>query len=253
MSPFDPFALSRWDPWSEMTSLREAMNRLLETSFVRPNLAFSTTTGMDVPIDMSETDNEYRIRAHLPGMKPEDVHISAHSNSVTIEGERHEEQAHKEGGRRLYTEHRYGSFSRSFSLPTPVDADHCSADFKDGVLTLTMPKMEAARPRRIQVGSAAAIEAPRTMSASSKSASRQANRAGGLAPAASSGRVRTGAATRGRAATAGRTGTRATGTGRTTGDKNQPTGGMLPGEGGGPVQREPVAMPEENRTRQRTR
>src|SRR5581483_2877576 len=127
--------------------------RLLETSFVRPNMAFGQSTGMNVPLDLSETDTEYRIEAHLPGMKPEDVHVSVHNNMVTLEGERREQQERKDGGRRIYTEHRYGSFSRSFSLPMSVDASRCKADFKDGVLTLTLPKMEAARSRRIPVTS----------------------------------------------------------------------------------------------------
>lgn len=147
MSQLDSFAIFRRDSWNDMTSLREAMNRLLETSYARPNVAFASGTSLDVPFDLTETETEYRIQARVPGMKPDDLHVSVHNNTVTIEGER------REGGpeRRTYSEQR---FARSFSLPISIDADHTQADFQDGVLTLRLPKLEAARPRRIEIGAA---------------------------------------------------------------------------------------------------
>lgn len=160
MSPFDPFALTRWEPFGNMTSLHDAMNRLMESSVVRPMSAFGGPSGMNVPLDLSETEDNYRVQASLPGMKPEDVHITVQDNVVTIEGERVENQERKEGERSIYTEHHYGSFSRSFSLPMAIDANRAQAEFKDGMLSLTLPKSEAARPRQIRVngGSTPAIE-----------------------------------------------------------------------------------------------
>jgi HSP20 family protein len=237
MSPFDPFIQSRWDPWRDMTTLREAMNRLLESSFVRPTTAFGTSSGMDVPLDLSETENEFRIQAHLPGMRPEDVHISVHNNVVTLEGERHEEREHKNGGRSLYTEHRYGHFSRSFGLPMSVDANKCKADFRDGVLTLTLPKLETARPRQIPVAGERQLSAAGSTSSPARAArarstsgttSRSRARTTRAASARSGGRRRTQAAT-----------------------PATPVPTTIPGE---PVHREPVNMGDEHRTtRQRSR
>lgn len=104
-----------------------------------------------MPIDLSETDNEYTVRASLPGFKPEDVKISVQNNVLTIEGERKDERQRKEGERNIFNEHRYGKVSRSFSFATPVDSDHAEAHFEHGVLTLTLPKSEAARPKQIPI------------------------------------------------------------------------------------------------------
>jgi len=106
---------------------------------------------LSVPLDVHETDSEYRVEASLPGIKPEDVRISTNNNMVTIEGERKEAHERKEGERTTFTEHRYGSFSRSFTLPTAVNAEQAQAEFHDGVLCITLPKSEAARPRQIPI------------------------------------------------------------------------------------------------------
>jgi HSP20 family protein len=154
ISPFDPFALTRWDPFPEMTSLRDAMNRLMESAFVSP----ATWPGGDtisMPIDLFETDNEYTVHASLPGFKPEDVKISVQNNVLTIEGERKDGRERKEGERTVFSEHRYGKVARSFSFAQPVDADQAQARFEHGVLTLTLPKTEAARPKQIRIQGAA--------------------------------------------------------------------------------------------------
>ena len=151
LSPTDPQALARWDPFREMTSLREAMNQLLQSSFVSPGLLGGQTSGMAPGVEMSETENEYIVQASLPGIKPDDVNISIHNNVLSIEGERKEEQERKEGERVLFSEHRYGRFSRAFSLPAAVDADHAEAEFQHGMLRLTIPKAEAAKPKQIKI------------------------------------------------------------------------------------------------------
>jgi len=151
ISPFDPFALSRWDPFREMTSLRDAMNQLMESAFVSPGTWSGSGEAMSMPIDLSETDSEYTVHASLPGFKPEDVKISVQNNVLTIEGERKYDRQPKEGERNLFSEHRYGKVARSFSFATPVDADGAKAQFEHGVLTLTLPKTEAARPKQIRI------------------------------------------------------------------------------------------------------
>ncbi|MGH2470345.1 MAG: Hsp20/alpha crystallin family protein, partial [Chloroflexota bacterium] len=145
LSPYDP----RWDPWGDMRSLRERMNRMLETSFSWPGSLFAGDR--EVPLDVTETDGEYRIEASLPGMKPEDVKVTVENNVVTIAGERREARERKEGERVTHSEHRYGRFERSFSLGSAVNADQCRADFEDGVLRLTLPKSETARAKQIPV------------------------------------------------------------------------------------------------------
>ncbi len=150
LSPFDSLALARWDPFSETTSLRDALNRLVETSFVRPSAAL-VGTPLIVPVDVSENENAYTVEASLPGMKPEEVNITVQENVLTISGERKERLERKEGDQVIYQEHRYGSFSRSFSLPVAVDADKAKAQFENGMLRLTIPKAEAARPKQIKI------------------------------------------------------------------------------------------------------
>jgi HSP20 family protein len=147
LSPFDP----RWDPFTEMTSLRDAMSRLMESAFISPGLTGGSDERLGVPVDLSENEDEYVIQASLPGIKPEDVKISVQNNVLTIEGERNDERQRKESERSLYREHHYGKFSRSFGLNSPIDAEHAQAQFEHGVLRLTIPKSEAAKPKQIPI------------------------------------------------------------------------------------------------------
>lgn len=101
-------------------------------------------------VDIEETDGEYRIHAEMPGMRREDVKVSLLDNVLTLSGEKRAEAEEKE--RRVHrTERVYGSFQRSFTLPEPIQADKVTASFKDGVLTVTVPKSEEAKPRQIEV------------------------------------------------------------------------------------------------------
>src|SRR5579883_1944764 len=144
LSPFDPLALDRWDPFREMSRMRETMNQMFGgqgTGSAAPAVA----------VDIRETDGDYRIEASLPGVKPQDVRVSVDRNVVMIEGERKESHERREGERVTYSEHRQGHFARAFSLASPVDADKAQAEFHDGILCLTLPKSEAARPRQIPI------------------------------------------------------------------------------------------------------
>ncbi len=151
LSLFDPMGLSRWDPFSEMTSLRDAMSRLMESAFISPGVTAGTADSMGVPVDLWENENEYVVQASLPGIKPEDVRISVQNNVLTLEGERKDDRERKDGEHSLYREHRYGTFSRSFGFNSPIDADQAQAHFEHGVLRLTVPKSEAAKPKQIRI------------------------------------------------------------------------------------------------------
>jgi len=149
--------LIRWDPFREMTSLRDAMDRLVEDSFVRPSRFWIDGGRGDLPIDMYQTANDVVVKASLPGFKPEEVDISIAGDTLTIKGEHKEEKEVKEEDY-LYKERRYGSFSRSLPIPVQVKSDKAEAVFENGVLTLTLPKAEEIKPKQIKVKAKAMIE-----------------------------------------------------------------------------------------------
>lgn len=143
-------AMERWDPFRDIVSLREAMDRLIQDSFVRPAGSLLQGARGGVPLDVMEKDNQYEVHASLPGIKPEDVQITVQGNTVTIRGESGAEQERKDENW-IVRERRSGSFYRSFSLPSEVDSSKATARYENGVLVLDLPKAEAAQPRRIQV------------------------------------------------------------------------------------------------------
>jgi HSP20 family protein len=143
-------AIERWDPFREVVSLRDAMNSLLQESFVRPGGVPEAGGLATLPLDVTETEGEFVVKASLPGAKPEDVQITIHGDTLTIRGESKAEEE-KKGQTWHLRERRYGSFQRSLSLATPIDADKANAQFEHGVLTLTLPKAEQARPKQIKI------------------------------------------------------------------------------------------------------
>lgn len=142
--------LTRWDPFQDMLSLREAMNQLLEESFVRSPTGERMAQGFIPALDLSETPEAFIIEATVPGVKADDLNITVENNILTISGEVHEEQERKD---RNYhrVERRFGSFQRSVSLPNTVKADQISAKLEQGILHLEVPKAEEVKPRRITV------------------------------------------------------------------------------------------------------
>jgi HSP20 family protein len=156
--------IDRWNPFREMMSLREAMDRLLEDSVVRPTgLAQGTRAGGEsfgFPMDVSERDDNYVVRASLPGVKPDDVQITVQGDTLHIRGETKQENERRDGERWITREHRSGRFERVVTLPTAVDTEKAEARFDNGVLELTLPKAEALRPRQIKIGSGAAGSLP---------------------------------------------------------------------------------------------
>jgi HSP20 family protein len=141
----------RWDPFGEMIEMRGATDRAFYHGLMRPwRLVGWENGGTYVPLDIYETDEELVVKASLPGIKPEDVDVSIHGDTLSIKGEfKAEEETKKSSYHRQ--ERRFGSFHRAFTLPTEIDSDKAGAVFEHGVLTLTMPKAEAARPRTIKV------------------------------------------------------------------------------------------------------
>lgn len=140
----------RWEPFREMTSLRDAMDRLFEDSFVRVPRLWPASGTWELPVDMHQTADELVVKASLPGFKPEEVDISISDGAINIKGEHKEEQAVEEEDY-FYKERRYGAFSRSLPLPVKVKSDKAEAVFEDGVLTLTLPKAEEIKPKQIKV------------------------------------------------------------------------------------------------------
>ena len=140
----------RWEPFREITSLRDAMDKLFEDSFVRVPQLWSALGIRDLPVDMHQTDNDLVIKASLPGFKPEDVDISKTDGTIHIKGEHKEEEETNEENY-FYKERRYGAFSRSLPIPVKVKSDKAEAVFDDGVLTLTIPKAEEVKPKQIKV------------------------------------------------------------------------------------------------------
>ena len=140
--------VTRWDPFQDMLSLREAMNQLMEESFVRPN--GTRGQGFVPALDLSETAEGFLVEAAVPGLKPEDVEITVENNVLTIKGETRQE---KEDKQRSFhrIERRFGSFQRTIALPNTVKPDAIKASLEHGVLRLEIPKAEEVKPRKISV------------------------------------------------------------------------------------------------------
>ncbi len=141
--------LTRWEPVREMMTLREAMDRLFDDAFTRPiNLRDG---GWSAPaVDMYQTDDEVVVKVALPGFKSNDVQINVTGDVLTLRGELKREEEKQEKAWHI-REHRWGSFERSIALPTEVKADKANADFENGVLTISLPKVEEVKPKTIAV------------------------------------------------------------------------------------------------------
>ncbi len=144
-------SITRWDPWDEVVSLRDAMDRLLAESVVRPRGEGGGMTS-SLAVDVREQGDDFVVTAPIPGVTPDDVEISVLGDTLHIRGERREQrQEGGEGQRWLLREQRYGAFERMVRLPSAVKADRANAEFRDGILTITLPKTEYAKERRIPV------------------------------------------------------------------------------------------------------
>jgi len=140
----------RWEPFREIMSLRDAMDRLFEDSFVRPSRLWPELGRGELPVDMYQTANDVVVKASIPGLKPDEVDISITGDTLTIKGE-HKEEKEVEEQDYFYRERRYGAFSRSLTIPVPVKTEKTEATFENGVLTVTMPKAEEVKPKQIKI------------------------------------------------------------------------------------------------------
>ena len=161
----------RYDPFRELRSLQDEMNRLFSSSFSRGNTGDEQMwNGSWTPsVDISENKEQIVLEAELPGMKPEDVEISIENSVLTLRGERKFEK--KEDSENMHrVERSYGVFTRSFTLPPTVNAENATAEFENGVLRLTLAKKEEAKPRRIEIKSGAQANEAKQINAETKAA-----------------------------------------------------------------------------------
>jgi len=143
--------LTRWEPFRELATVRNAMERLFEEPFFEPTRLWSRSLDEFRPaLDVVEEDGAYVVKASLPGVKPEDVEITLADNTLTMKGEAKEDKEGKEENYHL-RERRYGSFMRTMTLPMTVNADKAEAVHENGVLTLHLPKSEEAKPKKITI------------------------------------------------------------------------------------------------------
>jgi HSP20 family protein len=142
--------LRRFDPLREGLSLREAMDRLIEDSFVGPAALSGATASVNAPADLWETPDAFHMRIDLPGMRSDDIDISVTGDTVHVTAEHKEEKEERQEGF-LRHERRTGRVQRAFSLPTIIDAAKVDAEFRDGVLHLTLPKSEEVKPKSVKV------------------------------------------------------------------------------------------------------
>jgi HSP20 family protein len=141
-----------WHPFRDMESLQNEMNRLFDISLGRwPSRSNGLMEGAWSPsVDVFESKDNVMVKADIPGLDKEDIDISVHGDTLTIKGEKKEEKESKDKGL-VKTERFYGSFNRSLTLPSEVDAAKVKASYNNGVLELTLPKKEESKPKQIKI------------------------------------------------------------------------------------------------------
>ena len=148
--------LTRYEPFREMTTLSRAMDRMFdrmmgESLFDMPALwQRSDEQSNSLALDVAEQDDKFIVKASVPGINPEDIEVTLNEGVLTIKGETKEDHEVKEENYHLRERH-FGSFMRRIALPSNVDAEHVEATNENGVLTLTLPKAENVKQRRIEV------------------------------------------------------------------------------------------------------
>ena len=141
--------ITRWDPFREFTTLQDRMNRLFRDSQGGPEESLATTT-FAPPVDVYEDEHNITLKIEVPGIDEKDIDVRIENNTLTVHGERKFEEEEKEENYRR-VERQYGSFTRTFTLPTTVDTENVSANYDKGVLKISLPKKAEAKPKQIKV------------------------------------------------------------------------------------------------------
>ena len=166
--------LVTYDPFRDLRTLQDEVNRVFSSSFSRGGDNELTRGAWSPSVDIYEDKNEIVLEAELPGVKSEDVDISIENNILTIHGERKFEKKDEQGNFHR-VERSYGAFTRSFTLPPTVSAENADAKFQDGVLRLTLAKREEAKPRRIEIKAGGPTQ-PQQIDTTAKSDAAKSNR-----------------------------------------------------------------------------
>ena len=142
-------SITRWDTYSGLTGLQEQVNRLFDGAFPRRSENSAITTWAPA-VDIYETENELVVKADLPDVSEKDLDVRVENNTLTVRGERKFEKKVEEENY-LRVERTYGAFSRSFSLPNTINSEAIKAEYKNGVLTVTLPKRAESKPKQVKV------------------------------------------------------------------------------------------------------
>ncbi|MGA9474814.1 MAG: Hsp20/alpha crystallin family protein [Terriglobales bacterium] len=140
--------ITRWDPFREFTTLQDRMNRLFRDQQGQEESL--TTTTFAPPVDVYEDEHNITLKIEVPGIDEKDIDVRIENNTLTVHGERKFEKEEKEENYRR-VERQYGSFTRTFTLPTTIDSENVQADYEKGVLKVTLAKKAEAKPKQIKV------------------------------------------------------------------------------------------------------
>jgi HSP20 family protein len=142
--------LTAWPSFGQLSDLRNEIDRLFDSPLTELTRSSNLLSGWTPALDVYEDKENFTVKAELPGMKKEEIEVSLHDGSLSISGERKTETKHADA--EVYRAERFfGRFQRTVTLPTAVAADKVKAAYKDGVLTITLPKTEEAKPKQIDV------------------------------------------------------------------------------------------------------
>jgi HSP20 family protein len=141
------FGISRFNPWTELASLHRDLDSLFGRNFGQANQSGSSVEGFTPATEVRKDGDKWMVAVYIPGVSPKDVNIEVVGHTLRVSGER----THAKGVEPYVSEISYGKFEREFTVPSDIDADRVEARYHDGVLELTLPVKESAKPRRIEV------------------------------------------------------------------------------------------------------
>jgi HSP20 family protein len=168
----------KYDPFREMRNLQDEVNRLFASNFLRGGENDLTRGAWSPQVDIFENKDQIVLEAELPGVQPDAVDISIENNVLTLRGERKFEKK-DEGDNFHRVERSYGSFTRSFTLPSTVSSENANAEFENGILRLILAKREETKPRRIEIKAGSGNAQPKTIDAGADQTKQKAHTANG--------------------------------------------------------------------------